>query len=259
MIFATDLDRTVVYSAKFWNGEEDVISIDKTKPNETSFLTNRSIELMKEIDKLGYFIPVTTRSKDDFLRLFPIGEFEPQNAVLANGGVVYVDGVLDGEWSKKILTKIGVINVSLAKAEGLIDQFFPKEIVTKKKVDHGLFWRVVINDQSFIPNIEAEIADSLNKIDYSFFNTGNKCYLIHNAISKWEALKYVAERLGEKEIIAAGDSLMDLEMVQKANIGITPLHGEIVEKKREKDLIVTEKSGVMAGEEILSIAMKHFL
>lgn len=258
MIFATDLDRTVVFSAKFWNGEEDVISIDKTKPNETSFLTNKSIELMKEINQKGYFIPVTTRSRSDFQRLFPIGDFAPKNAVLANGGMVYINGQLDSNWGHILNKKIGDIDSSLKKASSLIKCFFPEEKVTKMKIDHDLFWRVVVNDQSIVPKVEELLKEPLSEINYSFYNTGNKCYIIHNAISKWEALKYLAEKLGEEKIIAAGDSLMDLEMIQKADIGLTPRHGEILEKGKEDGLIVTESIGVLAGQEILSIAMKHF-
>lgn len=258
MLFATDLDRTVVFSAKFWNGEKDVISIDKTKPNETSFLTNKSIELMKEIDRKGYFIPVTTRSRSDFQRLFPIGDFAPKNAVLANGGIVYINGQLDINWEQILKEKIGDVENSLKSASTLIKRFFPTEKVTKMKIDHNLFWRVVVNDQSIVPQVEELLREPLNEINYSFYNTGNKCYIIHNAISKWEALKYLADKLGEEKIIAAGDSLMDLEMIQKSDIGITPRHGEILEKGQQSGLIITDNTGVLAGEEILKIAMKHF-
>ncbi|HJV17288.1 MAG TPA: hypothetical protein VJ546_07900, partial [Bacillales bacterium] len=67
MIFATDLDRTLIYSNRaleeFGAPEKSaLLPVEKKDEKWISFMTKASFDLLKEIYNRFLFIPVTTRT-----------------------------------------------------------------------------------------------------------------------------------------------------------------------------------------------------
>jgi len=62
----------------------------------------------------------------------------------------------------------------------------------------------------------------------------------------------VAARVGAGSVLAAGDSLLDLDLVRDADRAIVPVHGELLASGWSAPHVeVTERAGVAAGEEIV--------
>ena len=72
MIFASDLDQTLIYSRKSFRAhiEDNSIQLIETLDGkEISFITYKTITLLIKLQLHSYFIPVTTRTIEQFQRI----------------------------------------------------------------------------------------------------------------------------------------------------------------------------------------------
>ena len=105
MLFASDLDQTLIYSRRFlYEGVyNDVKPVEKKKNEYISFMTNASVEKLQQLVKKVLFIPVTTRTMEQYNRIFYIAqEIRPRYAIVSNGAHVLIDGIIDRQWEDKI-------------------------------------------------------------------------------------------------------------------------------------------------------------
>ena len=109
MIFASDLDRTLIYSKRFIGDmcKDDLVAVETNNNKVTSFMTRESLDLLKEIASNVMLVPITTRTKDQYLRI-NIFEEEISNkyAVTTNGGSIFIDRKLDTDWDTMIKEKL---------------------------------------------------------------------------------------------------------------------------------------------------------
>ena len=63
-----DLDNTLIYSCRHDIGEEKVC-VELYEGREVSFMTKRSLSLLKEVQKKALFVPVTTRTAEQYRRI----------------------------------------------------------------------------------------------------------------------------------------------------------------------------------------------
>jgi hypothetical protein len=70
----------------------------------------------------------------------------------------------------------------------------------------------------------------------------------------------VVRRTGATAVLAAGDSLLDADLLEMADLAVRPAHGELHEIGwRRPHLEVTDASGVLAGEDIVRRMLDHVL
>lgn len=221
MLFLSDLDRTLIFSYKRLT--EDNICVEEKDGKKLSFMTPLSAGLLCEISESSTFIPVTTRSIEQYERIkFPSGI--PKLAVCDNGGNLLVNGVPDFEWRKRaeesILPAIAETERIKSFWEALDDVYFEVRLVD------GTF----IFTKSRTPFETLRLtAEKLCPERIDLFDNGDKIYAIPKGINKGAALKWLKERFGE-EVIAAGDSLFDIEMLRNADIAIIK-RGELSAEK----------------------------
>ncbi|MCX7748326.1 MAG: hypothetical protein N2645_15800 [Clostridia bacterium] len=259
MIFAADLDGTLIFSKRLFidipDGTE-IRLIEKKGDEEISFMTQRSIDLLKDINERITFIPVTTRTLEQYTRISIFqNEIKPPYSITSNGGKILVNGKIDPDWDAYIE---GCIQKHPLHASAVYEQFiqtFGEAWIRLFRFSDELFWTFLI-DETKIPWDKVEEYSrwaSLNHWRVSL--QGRKLYVVPEFINKWDALEYVKNKLGEKRVIAAGDSLMDYPLIEKADFSYIPPHGELKaqEEKIGKGLPFkyTEKIGIMSGEEIL--------
>jgi len=79
-------------------------------------------------------------------------------------------------------------------------------------------------------------------------------------VNKGHAVKYLAEKEEKENIIAAGDSVLDLDMLHNTKHFISPQHGDIYNLKSDKYdkkmIKFTKNHGILAGNEILETVLK---
>lgn len=267
MLFASDLDRTLIYSEKLIDDslkKAANIRLVETKNGEAiTFMTEKVIEQLKILSKKGMFVPVTTRTIEQYKRISVFyKEMSPVYSVVSNGGNILINGEVNQKWNKIVKNKMEQMCLAL---EDVLDKF--KEIHSKQWVHHlrvadGLFFYCIINEDCIPIEALSSFSKCLEKDNWRTVLHGRKLYFLPNCVNKRDAITYIAERENIERIVAAGDSLVDLDMADIANHFISPCHGEIFnlvkDEKSKKMIQFTDCSGIMAGDEILDNVIKWF-
>lgn len=252
MIFASDLDRTLIYSKRFLQEGLTYEVIEKKGEEPISHMTVEAMKLLSEINSEVLFVPVTTRTKDEYNRVAYIQELSPEYTIVSNGGKILINGEESEDWNRHVQNTLSTMEHTL---DEIRDVFFNDTDVTlfniQKKCD-DMFWMFRLLDETNGIEIMTKLKPLMKEKGWDLTQTGHKMYLVPSELTKWKALSFLAEKLNEGVIVAAGDSLMDLEMVSNATVGITPAHGEIVETgSAGPAVVITNESGLLAGQEIL--------
>lgn len=207
-LFFSDLDGTLIFSAKHRkNGD---VVVEKKDGEPITCISPKQFGLFPFLSEA--VVPLTTRSIEQYKRIVIEG-FSPKYALCSNGGILLVDGIPDSEWLKQ--------------SQRLYEQ-------AKDEIEH--FRKLLENDKH--RNFEIRLVDGLflftksenpqQTLEYlgegdlcECFSTGQKVYVIPKSLGKGEAVLRFKERFAfNGEIICAGDSLMDVSMLCKADAAI---------------------------------------
>ena len=210
LIFS-DLDGTLIFSAaKKRPGD---IVCEYKDGAEISCITPRQAELLPGLD----IIPVTTRSIEQYRRIrFPEG-FAPEYALADNGGTLLVNGIPDPEWAElaRSFTQECRAELSLCREAMERDPHRSFEI---RMVD-GLF----LFTKSERPEISLEALRSAAGERVKCFCTGAKLYALPEKLCKGALAKRLADMIAPgRKIICAGDSLMDVPLLNIADTALFP-------------------------------------
>lgn len=236
ILFACDLDNTLIYSYKHRRAEDICVEIYDRR--EQSFISPRALELIKKIAAQILFVPVTTRSIAQYRRIFWTENFSPRFAVVANGAYL-----LNGERQENFLQEV------VAPYEEELK--FQRE----KLSDNPAFNICRIVDDSFL---FLKCSDDLDADEISFDtnlivqHTGKKIYLFPPRLNKGEALKLLIKKFSPDKVICAGDSEIDLPMLELADV--TFIKKNLHEKISRKDSIEFS-----TAEDFLSIISSNLL
>lgn len=256
MIFASDLDRTLIYSKRFTEElKENSFQIIEEKDNlPISYMTNKQIDSLKNINKTITFIPVTTRTLEQYQRISIYQEINPKYFIVANGGRVFINGEEDKEWKQQVTERSKQLKYSLNEVKNLMTSYFSEDTFEKVRNCDNLFW-MFYTKESFDDKKVTQIKKDLLNKGWTYNRTGYKIYITPNFLTKENALNYICKKEGSPTLIAAGDSNMDYNMVVNSDYGFIPLHGEIKNTDKE-NVLITSKEGIYAGEEILEGLLK---
>jgi hypothetical protein len=262
MLFASDLDQTLIYSKRFTldpvSGYNLKTRLIETKDGEEiSFMLESAISKLKELSNKLIFVPVTTRTIEQYNRISLFqNEIVPPFAIVSNGGNIINNGIIDQEWSSEIRRKL---EFDCPDCSEILKEFSKianeNWIISQRKAD-DLFLYFII-DQNVIPHDELSCYEKwLNKSGWNMSIQGRKLYFVPNCISKWNAISYVKELSGSGKVCCAGDSILDLCMLEKSDYAITPGHGEIAKilngrKSTDTKIYTTINLGMAAADEIL--------
>ncbi|MCM3597406.1 haloacid dehalogenase [Metabacillus idriensis] len=257
MIFASDLDQTLIYSRRSFRepvSESDIRLIEMLDGQEISFMTKKAISMLKEIAEQMTFVPVTTRTPSQYGRITVFQEeIIPGYAVTSNGGHVFKNGKLDEEWKQHLENLMKNECTSLEEVSRKFQEIAADDWVLKQKNAENLFLYNII-DRALIPEVRLqEFILWLDRHGWKHSLQGRKLYFVPKPINKWDAVAYVKEAIGAKTVITAGDSLLDLCMLEGADHAFSPLHGELGESNTRlvETIKRTNKNGIFASEEIL--------
>lgn len=256
MIFASDLDRTLIFSNRFRETapEDSIELVEVNKGREISYVSDQSVSILKKLSSTLEFIPVTTRTKEEYARISFIGEIQPTYAIVANGGKILINGQEDQDWNAHVSTTLDNMELGHEEVKQTLFSFFPEETFSHYKLADGLFWMFRVKDEHLDSTLLLKAQSHFEGIGWTLTQTGVKLYLLPAALTKWKALSYLKEKIGSDTVVAAGDSLMDYEMLCEATVGVTPRHGEInLSGLATEPLVLTQTSGIPSGLEILHI------
>lgn len=224
LIYATDMDRTVIYSKKFLNEYKPNCKyevVEKKEEDEISYISTEVKEKLKRLNKgLNLkIVPVTTRSIEEFNRI-DLG-FKTKYAIVSNGGVILENGKPIKEWEDYIKENIKLADLMLASID-LED--LGSTIRDTKIIDGKYLFNKVENTELFDIEV-AVLKERYTSLD--FVRQRNKVYAVPKVFSKAIALRWLQNRIKADTLVVSGDSELDLPMLAIANYAIIPKHGNL--------------------------------
>lgn len=273
MVFASDLDSTLIYSTRHCKliDEDKLIPVDFYNDNNCSFITSSISHKLAHVNESMLFIPVTTRSKEQYMRMkYFYDVIKPKYAVVANGGIILKNGIEYKAWTDICSNKLNQIT-SLKTMIELCSFFLESAVVKSYKTCEDLFIYSILDEDKLANNIligeiELDYLEILrsfcSEYNYSVSKQGKKIYIVPNCINKYDPINYIMKLENISVLLAAGDSLLDYPIIEHSNYGIVPSHGELLSSLPVKNfadtVYITKQVGIFAGEEILDIVHRKF-
>ncbi|MCB2295505.1 HAD hydrolase family protein [Clostridium algoriphilum] len=273
MIFASDLDSTLIYSSRHCKliNDEKLVPVDFYNNSMSSFITKSMQDTLKHINESMFFIPVTTRSRIQYKRMTYFYDIvKPKYAVVANGGIILKDGIELKAWSDISFNKINKV-IKVQDMIKLCNFFLENDFVLSYKTCEDLFIYSIIDEDKLANTLSKGEIDSnyfdvlrsfCQEYNYNVSKQGKKVYIVPDCINKYDPINYIMKLENINMFISAGDSLLDYPMIEHSDYGIVPSHGELlhtlINEKHNDSIYVTKKSGIFAGEEILNIVHQKF-
>lgn len=265
VLVASDLDRTLVYSAAALGltmpdaEAPRLLCVETYQHQPLSYVTETAARLLTRLTERSasgagaFLVPVTTRTRAQYARIRLPGP-PPRHAVCANGGHLLVDGVSDPDWHARVRRGLGdcaPLTEVRARLNGTGGD--RADWVLKERVAEDLFAYLVVDRDRLPAGWIEELAAWADPRGWTVSLQGRKIYAVPRPVSKSAAVAEVARRTGAASVYAAGDSLLDADMLLAADAGWRPGHGELADADWSADHIVAlQERGVAAGERLAS-------
>ncbi|SFB25879.1 MULTISPECIES: hypothetical protein [unclassified Bacillus (in: firmicutes)] len=255
MIFASDLDRTLIYSKRAIEDLDNLQEFSSLVPVEmkdgmpVSYMTSQSFDSLKLLHESVLFVPITTRTSEQFKRITLFSEQMPvRYAVTSNGANILLDGQVDQEWKEQITRQL---NCETMVQEEFIQHLLNEGLEFKGhlKYAENLFFYYILDERITLKE-KSRIGEKIAHLGWRTSLQGKKLYFIPKCINKGAALKYIQEKSGIKTMAGAGDSILDFDFLQYCSQRFVPKHGELAAEGNLEGFTITKAKGLKAGEEI---------
>ena len=273
MIFATDLDKTLIYSYRHLTDETHNVEIVEFKDDKPlSYMTNKAFNTLWRLKQRTdmIIVPVTARSTDQFNRILVTGNCP--YAIVASGATILENGKPMKDWDN-IVTKIREQNTDIYKLfmSQLSQIDSPDDSSSKDDMAEPYFEiqpRLVNNSVIFFKLTEKAIASRFpvrlkkeaDKHDWNFTLQGQKGYLAPKGISKENALSYLSVKLKDDDIITAGDGTLDVPFIKLGNImKFIPEYSEAYYHQDECSPCIIIPNGLIGVDTMLDIISKIYI
>lgn len=244
-LFISDLDNTMIYSYKKDIGMDKIL-VETKDGKSLSYMTRKSYDLLNSVRNQYEFIPTTTRSLEQYLRICLNDNLLPRYALVSNGGNLLYNNKVDKKWHSDSLKLIENAEEELFKAVDILSR--DKHVNFEVRRVDGLFVFTKSDDVIYSMENLKELLD-LKVVDV--LNNGSKVYVMPKALNKGVAIKRIKELTGIEYVVCAGDSEFDIPMLLEADVAFIPndLDGELMGKHTNKIIF---SSDTIFSDEILS-------
>ncbi|WP_413757036.1 HAD family hydrolase [Streptomyces sp. MMBL 11-3] len=257
VLVASDLDRTLIYSANALalTGPDAeaprLLCVEVYGGKPLSYVTETAAGLLTELAVVADLVPTTTRTREQYHRIRLPGP-PARYAICANGGHLLVDGVSDPEWRARVAARLADECAPLEEVRAHMAAVADPAWVLKQRVAEDLFVYFVVERDLLPGEWVKELAVWADLRGWTVSVQGRKIYAVPKPLTKSAAMREVARRTGATLTLAAGDSLLDADLLLAADRGWRPGHGELAEAGwTAPGITALPERGVVAGERIL--------
>ncbi|CAM5556129.1 HAD family hydrolase [Streptomyces abikoensis] len=257
VLVASDLDRTLIYSAAALGLEGPdalaprLLCVEVYDRKPLSYMTETAAAAFAELAAAVPVVPTTTRTREQYGRIRLPGR-PPAYAICANGGELLVDGESDPSWRAAVERRIAEGCAPLAEVRAHLVRAADPAWLLKERTAEDLFAYLVVERAKLPGGWVAELTEWAGARGWNVSLQGRKLYAVPRPLTKSAAVAEVARRTGACEVLAAGDSLLDADLLLAAGRGWRPGHGELADTGWSAPHVTAlETRGVAAGEEIL--------
>ena len=257
MIFASDLDRTLIHPMRTAPAGAGVRCVEVFEGREITGTTDRALALLDEVAAAAVFVPVTTRSVDQYRRLAAITSRASRWAVCANGATLLRDGEEDREWEAAVAERLAGGGALEEASAALARAFGVNDWLLRWRDCDGHFLYAILDLDRTPQGVEAAALAALRPVGWTAHLHGRKLYALPASLTKRAALERLEELLGDRHLVSAGDSEMDRGLLEAATVGFCPAGSELAAgAPLPAHVRLTEGVHVAAAEEILSATLE---
>lgn len=214
ILFASDLDNTLLFSYK--HRMENDICTEILAEKEQGFMTPYTIEKLKEVCENTIFCAVTTRSIEQFERIQWRDGSAPRYAAVSNGGNLLCDGIPDMQWNRSSQQQVDSYRKELLDLQEQLSK--DPEFIRCRIVDDTYLFMYCA--PSVDPKTKAAQMQEITSMQVAL--SGKKIYFFPEGIDKGNTIKRLREMLQPDVVIAAGDSIIDVPMLNEADYALVP-------------------------------------
>ncbi|MGQ0623340.1 MAG: HAD family hydrolase [Sporichthyaceae bacterium] len=255
-LVAADLDRTLIYSAAALGLDSGarppaLVVAEVYQGAPISFLTRRAQDLLAELAAVATFVPVTTRTLAQYSRVHLLAA-PPRYAVTTNGARIVVDGVVDQDWTDALTARLAGLCAPIGEIDAHLRKVADPRWTRSHRIAEDIFAYLVVDRAELAAAFVTDLSAWCAAAGWTVSLQGRKLYAVPSALTKSAAVAEVAARTGTPTVLAAGDALLDADLLTYAEVGMRPAHGELHDLGWTRPHVsVTGASGVLAAEQIL--------
>ncbi|WEK55072.1 MAG: hydrolase [Candidatus Cohnella colombiensis] len=262
MIYASDLDQTLIYSTRSMGIDTAsplVMPAETIDGKVSSYISIAAFNQLQRLNGELNFIPVTTRTIAQYKRIELFYEqVQPKYAITSNGGNILVEGTPDLEWNEYIRGNVASQSAPMEQIRELIEAIWNEEWCVGQRYCDELFIALVIHREIVPWDVLNPVVTSIRELGWDVSIQGRKIYFVPRAVSKQAALAHLKQFLGASVVIASGDSLLDQCLLDFADYPIAARHGELYREQERNPRTInysfTSHSGVLAADQIVDYA-----
>ncbi len=259
-VVCLDLDRTTIYSAAALDlrGPDHqaprLLCVEIYKGAPLSFMTESAVAALHALQAVATVVPTTTRTPEQLARVHLPGP-PARYAIASNGGHLLVDGGdgvvrADPEWDAAVRERLTAC-APLAEVQAHLRARGGPFVLALREAS-GLFAYAVVDRAALPDGWVDELAAWCAPRGWTVSLQGRKVYAVPAGLTKSAAAAEVVARCGGGPLLAAGDSLLDADLLDAADTAIRPAHGELADTGFTRPHVaVTTASGAAAGAELL--------
>jgi hypothetical protein len=254
-VVCLDLDRTTIYSAAALDlpGPDHeaprLLCVELYRGLPLSFMTEPAVKAFHALRAVATVVPTTTRTPAQLARVHLPGP-PARYAIASNGGDLLVDGAPDAGWAAAVRERLAGCT-PLAEVESHL-RARSGTFVLNLRTASDLFAYAVVDRPAVPPGWVDALAAWCAPRGWTVSLQGRKVYAVPVPLTKSAAAAEVRARCGGGALLAAGDSLLDADLLDGADLAIRPAHGELAETGFARPhLAVTAHTGARAGAELL--------
>lgn len=257
VVACLDLDRTVIYSARSLDlrmpdhEAPRLLCVEVYRSVPLSFMTEDAVAAFRALREVAEIVPTTTRTPEQLARVHLPGP-PPRYAIAANGGHLLVDGTPDPDWAAVVRERLTGC-APLARVQEHLDAV-SGDFVLNRRTASDLFCYAVVERAEVPDGWVRDLTGWCAELGWTVSLQGRKVYAVPRGLTKSAAAREVAARLGAHTLLAAGDSLLDADLLDAADRAVRPAHGELHDTGWTRHgLVVTSATGGAAGAELLGV------
>lgn len=269
IIFASDLDNTLIHSRRGTmkyletiggeyifptNLPKEAVTVELKNGETAACMSEKSVEMLKDINEQQIFIPTTTRTVKLYKRIHIFQEeIVPEYAIVSNGGIILHHGQVMSEWTLEVDRRLENATDKLVIKEKF-EEIADESWVAALKDADGFFWYTQIKKDEIPQAVFEQFVKWLATQGWTYSLQERKLYFIPNEITKESAVAFLQQKLQVEEVVTAGDSTLDLGMILAFEHGYAMMDGTIKEIDSEilANKIKIEERTFFATERLLS-------
>ena len=178
MVVFSDLDRSIIYSKRFLGKDKSELEIEIYKNENISYISKKTVKLIKQLQKNIEFIPTTTRNIEQFKRIeFSKYDIDFKYAITSNGGNILVNGQIDSEYKDYINQKLKN-SIHIDEIMKLLEEYKNIKGIKKIRKADNIFAYIVVDNKIFDLKYIELFINKIKDLNWETYINGTKIYFL---------------------------------------------------------------------------------